>query len=248
MTQPIALQLYSVREDLARDFSGTLRRVAEIGYRHVETAGFPPGVTPEAAAQTFADLGLEVVGAHSPLPLGDQRNQVLDTMAAIGCPRIILPWEAPESFASEDGIRNLCDRLNQAGQIAAAAGLSVGYHNHGFEYEPRPGGQRGYKAMLTYLDPAIFLEVDVWWVKAAGPDPLAVLAELGPRASLLHLKDGPLSRDLPMTALGTGSMALPPILAASQADWHVVELDRCASDMFEALAQSYRYLAGGAHD
>lgn len=244
MTPRIALQLYSVREALARDFAGAMRRVAATGYRAVETAGFPQGTSPQAAAALFRELGLEVMAAHSPLPLGEKRNEVLDTMAALGCPRLLCPWEAPETFANEEGIRGLCDRLNEASRVAAAAGLSLGYHNHWFEYEPRPPGRPGYQVMLEHLDPAVFLEVDVYWVKVAGLDPVAVLNELGPRASLLHIKDGPLSREQPMTALGAGQMDLPPILAASQAAWHVVELDRCATDMLAAVAQSYAYLAG----
>ena len=70
MTQPIALQLYTVRDQLARDFEGTIRRVAEIGYAGVETAHFPEGVSPAAAKAQFVELGLTVCAAHAPLPLG----------------------------------------------------------------------------------------------------------------------------------------------------------------------------------
>ena len=100
---PVALQLYSIRDILSQGYEAGVRRVAEMGYAGVETAGFP-GTTPQAAAKLFGELGLTVCSAHSPLPLGDKKNEVLDTMAAIGCKRIVLAWLNEDQFTSLDGI------------------------------------------------------------------------------------------------------------------------------------------------
>ncbi len=85
MPAPIALQLYSVRDALSADFEGVIRRVAAMGYQGVETAGvFGQGVN--QAIALFREVGLQVTSAHIPMPLGEDKNHVLDTMLALGCP------------------------------------------------------------------------------------------------------------------------------------------------------------------
>ena len=245
MAPPIALQLYTMREALAKDFAGTLRRIAVMGYVGVETAGFPEGVTPRAAKRLLDDLGLAVCGAHSPLPLGDKKNEVLEAMAALGCARLVCAWQPPEHFKSADGIRRACAILNEANTLARDNGLTFGYHNHWWEFLPVEGdGRRAYQVMLEHLSPEVFLEIDTYWIKTAGADPAAVLRELGGRAPLLHIKDGPAAKDAPMTAVGDGVMDFAAIARASAAEWWIVELDDCATDMLEAVEKSYRYLAG----
>lgn len=244
MSAPIALQLYSLRELLNVDYAAGIRKVAEIGYAGVETAGFP-GTTPQAAAQLFGELGLTVCSAHSPLPLGDKQAEVLDTMAALGCARLVCPWKAPELFASVDGIRQVCDELNEANAVARAHGLTLSYHNHWAECA-LVGSRRAYEIMLDYLAPEVFFEVDTYWAKTAGVDPAAWVRELGARAPLLHIKDGPCVMDAPMTAVGDGVQDVSEIVAAGvgASEWLIVEIDRCATDMLEAVTKSYRYMIG----
>jgi len=244
MSAPIALQLYSLRELLNVDYAAGIRRVAEIGYVGVETVGFP-GTTPQAAAKLFQGLGLTVCSAHSPLPPGDKQAEVLDTMAALGCARLVCPWKAPELFASVDGIRQVCDELNEANAVARAHGLTLSYHNHWAECA-QVGGRRAYEIMLDQLAPDILFEVDTYWAQTAGVDPAAMVRQLGSRAPLLHIKDGPCVMDAPMTAVGDGVVDVPGIVAAGAGatEWLIVELDRCATDMLEAVAKSYRYMVG----
>lgn len=244
MPAPIALQLYTVRDALSESFEKTVRRVAEMGYVGVETAGFP-GTTPAAAAQLFADLGLEVAGAHSPLPLGDRQNEVLDTMAALGCKRLICAAMPRDEFNSMDGIKRVADSLNQAHEVAQANGLTFGYHNHWWEYG-QVDGRRADQVLLEHLDPSIWFEVDTYWVQTAGPDPVDVIQALGARAPLLHIKDGPAVQTEPMVAAGEGVMDIPAIIAAGRehAEWLIVELDRCATEMPVAVEKSYQYLVG----
>ncbi len=126
-----------------------------------------------------------------------------------------------------------------------AHGLAFGIHNHWWECE-QVEGHYPYRVLLAELDPGVFFELDAYWARVAGLDPAAVVAELGARLPLLHLKDGPAVRGEPMTALGTGALEISAILRAAGEglEWAVVELDTCATDVFEAVDRSYRYLSG----
>ncbi len=240
MRANIALQLYSVREALAQDFEGTIRRVAELGYSAVETAGFP-GVTPKAAARLFRDLGLTISSSHAPLPLGDKQKEALDLVESLGVRRAVCAWMPPERFASVEAIRSVAAELNQAAAVFARHDVAFHYHNHWFELWPVEG-KPGLTHLLDHLDPAVLLEIDIYWVQTGGVDPAGLLRSLGARSPLLHVKDGPAVVEAPMTALGEGVVDIPAALDASSAEWLIVELDRCATDMFDAVGRSYRYL------
>jgi sugar phosphate isomerase/epimerase len=244
MPAPIGIQLYSVRESLAKDFAGVVRKIAAIGYAGVEPAGFP-GTTPEAAGKLFKELGLAVSSAHTELPIGDKKNAVLDAMRAIGCQRII-SGKGPDDFKTMDLIKHTCDLFNEASAAATGAGMTFGVHNHWWEYQQVEEGRWIYQVMLELLDPAIFFELDTYWIKTAGPDPAQIVREFGKRAPMLHIKDGPCVKGQPMTAVGDGVMDFPSIVKAGGGitEWIVVEIDSVAGDMMEAVERSYKYLVG----
>lgn len=241
MPPPVALQLYSLRDSLVNDFAGVVRKVAELGYAGVETAGFN-GTTPQAAARLFQELGLQVCSVHSALPIGDKKNEVLDLMGLLNCKNLVCAYFPPEHFDSLDSIKRVCDQLNQADEVAQANGLTFFYHNHWWEYRNRIEGHPAYQIMLEYLRPTVKLEIDTYWVKTGGADPSVILRELGTRASLLHIKDGSTDEKEPMVAVGDGVMDWSIVLAQSSAEWLIVELDRCATDMMQAVSKSYDYL------
>lgn len=243
MKPAIALQLYTLREWAQEDFEAMVRYVADQGYVGVEPAGFP-GSTPEAAGKLFKELGLQVPSAHTALPLGDAKNEVLDAMAAIGCPRVVT-GKGPDDFNTLDKIKATCDLFNEANAAVTAAGLTFGIHNHWWEYTP-VDGVYPYQVMLERLDPGILFEIDTYWVQTGGCDVTQVLKEVGERAPLLHIKDGPCVKEEPMTAVGAGVMDVPTIVAASGdiAEWLIVEQDRTAGDMVADVAASYAYLVG----
>lgn len=245
MSAPLALQLYSVREMLSRDFTGALRRIAEMGYVGVEPIFALPGTTLQAAAQLFRELDLSVPSAHMPLPIGADKQPVIDAMATLGCPRLI-SGKGPESFATVEAIGKTCDQFNEAQATAAEHGWQFGIHNHWWEFE-QVQGRPVYHVMLEHLDPQIFFELDTYWIQTAGYDPAEVVREFGPRAPLLHIKDGPAVKGQPHTAVGDGTIDVPAIIMASgsTAEWFVVELDDCAGDMMSAVARSYGYLIRG---
>ncbi len=244
MSDKIALQLYSVRDEAAKSgYETAVRKVAAMGYRAVETAGFP-GTTPEAAARLFQDLGLEIVAAHTGLPLGDRKNEIIESLEALGKPRLVCTQIGPDDVRTLDTIKALCDRLNEGYGVAKSNGISFGIHNHWWEFG-EVNGRLAHHLMLEMLDPGIFFEVDTYWVKVGGSDPSEVVKNLGDRAPLLHIKDGPANREEPMTAVGDGVMDIPAMLKAVGAEdkWLIVELDRCGTDMLEAVKKSYDFLA-----
>ncbi|MBV7328085.1 sugar phosphate isomerase/epimerase [Chloroflexi bacterium TSY] len=244
MPAPIGLQLYTVRDAMNADFNDTVTKIAEMGYVGVETAGFP-GTTPQNAAKLFADLGLEVSSAHSALPVGEQKNQVLDTMAALNCTRLICPALMREKFDSADGVREVCDVLNEAAEVCKENGLSLGYHNHYWEFTDF-GDENASQVMFQNLDSSIFFELDTYWAQTAGHDPISVIKHLSTRVPFLHIKDGPATIEGDMVAAGSGVVDIPAIVEAGKEhiDWLVIELDRCATDMMEAVKKSYDYLVG----
>jgi sugar phosphate isomerase/epimerase len=246
MSPSIGLQLYTLRESLVHDVAGGLRRVAEIGYQGVETAFFDPRVEPAATARMLRDLGLTIFATHAPLPLGAGQEEALRLADTLGCRRIVWHgWPEDPRYSSRDGIAALADEYNQAAAVAAAHGLELGLHNHWWEMR-RTDGLLPYQALLEMIDPAIFFELDTYWTQVAGLSPIDVLAQLGPRAPLIHIKDGAATaaQPKPMAALGDGALDIPAIVqAATYAEWLVVELDEVAGDMDTAIDRSFRYLS-----
>ena len=119
-------------------------------------------------------------------------------------------------------------------------------HNHWWEFE-EAGGQIPFYYLLEHLDPDIFFEIDIYWAKVAGQDPVKIIADFGKRVSFLHVKDGPAGTgqtDGMQVAAGKGALNIPSIIQASSdaTQWLIVEFDNCATDVLEAVQESYRYL------
>lgn len=245
MSVPIGLQLYTLRDALSQDFEGVMRQIADIGYAGVELAGFDAGkvygIDHVEAAALFKELGLQVFSGHFGLPY---TAETLEAANVLGCQYIVVPWIPEERFRDLEGIQSVCDELNAANTAVRAAGLTMAYHNHHWEFMAREDLQRRrpFDLMLGLLDTSIAFEVDTYWVFTGGSAPEKVLSEHGARIPLLHLKDGPAVISEPMVAVGSGVMDFPKILAESSALWQYVELDACATDMLDAVRKSYVYL------
>ena len=241
MSKPIALQLYTVREAMNANWQTVLRQIADIGYMGVETAGFSHASISETKA-LLDQLGLQVIAAHGPLPLGDQQQAVLDMMATLDCQRLVCGGTGHDQFGSETTIKQQATLFNEANAIAQAHGLQFGLHNHWWEFG-HVNGRLAFDILFDHLDDTIFFEVDTYWATVAQVNPTKLINQLGSRAPLLHIKDGPGVLNEPHVAVGQGVMDFPAILTANQhADWLIIELDHCATDMITAVAQSYTYL------
>jgi sugar phosphate isomerase/epimerase len=243
MTKPVSIQLYTLREEAERNMGGVIERLGRIGYAGVEPSG-ASYIEPRQFRRWVEDAGMRVSSAHTPLPLGDEANRILDAQEELGNDTLIVPYLPYERFGSVDALRSTVDDLNRAAENVRARSMAYGYHNHWWEFSTRIDGRMAYDILLELLAPDIFVELDTYWAQAGGVDPLELLSRLGPRARYLHLKDGPATDpSQAVVALGEGSTDIAAVLAAgADAAWHVVELDRCDSDPFEAVERSFRYL------
>lgn len=246
MVAPIGLQLYTLRDAANQDYEAVVRRVADIGYAGVEPAGYP-GSSVEAAAKLFNELGLQVPSVHTRFPVGENKDAVIHEALTLGTKRVIAGIGRGDKWDTLDKIKANCDLINEAAANVAEHGLTVGYHNHWWEFDTVVEGRPVYEHMRDLLDSSVFFQIDTYWVQVGGLNVVDVLREFGSRAPLLHIKDGPADdHDADMVAVGSGVMDWSAIMAASAdtAEWHIVELDRCATDMFTAVEESYKYLVG----
>jgi sugar phosphate isomerase/epimerase len=237
--------MWSVREQAATDFPGVLRAISDIGYAGVEVFGLY-GRRPAEVRRLLDDLGLTVCGVHAPFPAGPDARRILDEQRELGAPALAWSLEQDE-FASAESIARGAERINEGAANAATYGLRVAYHNHWAEFSRLPDGRLAYQVLLDLLAPEVVVELDVYWTQLAGADPARVARDLGDRLRFLHVKDGPANTpEAPMVAVGQGRLDIPAILRANPAArWHIVELDRCATDMLTALRDSYTYLVEG---
>ncbi|MCO5194251.1 MAG: sugar phosphate isomerase/epimerase [Anaerolineae bacterium] len=242
--KPIALQLYTVRDALAQDWQGMLARIADIGYVGVETAGLDFAPSPAAAIAEFKRLGLQVTSAHVPLPTVDNIAELAQLARALGSDRIVLGGTGADEFGDVAAIAQRIAVFNTANAVAQAHGLRFGLHNHWWEFAD-VAGRPAFDVLLDDLDADIFLELDMYWIQTGGVDAAAYVARHAQRTPLLHVKDGPALLEADMMAVGSGVIDVPGVIAAAHsAEWLIVELDRCATDMLTAVADSYDYLVG----
>jgi sugar phosphate isomerase/epimerase len=240
---PVSVQLYSLREEAATDFTGVLTRLGRAGFVGVELAGFHD-LTPAQFAAVATDAGLVVSSAHFGDASPDAFKATLDDLATVGCDTAVLAFLPPAAFSTLDAVKASADAINAAAVIAADRGVTVGYHNHWWEFETSFEGRTAWAHLFDRLEPLVIAELDIYWATVGGADPKALLAEHGSRIPLLHVKDGPADDfKKAMVAVGSGAVDVAGVLvAAPAAAWHIVELDRCETDMFEAIEASYRYL------
>lgn len=239
--RPVALQLYTLRQEADADLAGVLARVAEIGYVGLE----PFAVAKHGAARLrrLADqVGLQFCSAHMPLPSGPEAGRILDDLAELGTDVIFVSGKR-DQFSSKEGVERLAEAFSAGVEAAAARGVRVGYHNHWWEFSNSFDGQVAYDYFLASLGAEVPLEVDTYWVQAGGADPAATVGRLGARVSHLHVKDGPAVPGEAQVAVGEGKVDVAGVLGANEAvAWHIVELDSCEGDTFEVVRASYDYL------
>ena len=234
------IQLYMVKEDLDRNPEDTLQKLAKIGYREVETAGFA-----NRSASEFGKLveaaGLRAPSAHLPFGMEDT-SKLLDDARALGARNVVSSVLPPRTVSVASGYAPLLEMLNsmtvddfkrtaasanEIAQKAKATGLQYSYHNHNFEFRDLGDQQTGYDVLLRETDSSLVrFEADCGWMKAAGSDPIRYFKNHPGRFSMIHVKDFKgLSRphttlgekDLPVsTELGHGSINYGPILAAAR--------------------------------
>ncbi len=242
--KPISIQLYTVRDAMAEDFAGTLKQIAEIGYTGVEPAGLHDN-TPADVRKMLDDLGLVASSSHAAVPTPENVNEVVDTAKTLGYD-IVVSGKGPDDFKTLAGAKATAEAFQTGAELLKPHGLTMCYHNHWWEFD-KIDGRLAYD-ILFELAPDVSSQLDIYWAHNFGAvDVPSVLAQHKANVPLLHIKDGPLTQGEPMTAAGGGKVDIPAVVAAADEDvlqWLIVELDSCATDMMQAVADSYTFLTG----
>jgi sugar phosphate isomerase/epimerase len=240
----VALQLYTVRHEAATDLPGTLQAVARAGFRYVEVAGMPELPSKDLAG-LFAAAGLAVIASHEGMgKLRADPDAVIERMAALGSPRLIVPSMPEADRTSADRVRRFGAELNGLAVRASAAGLRFGYHNHSFEFGDLDG-RTIWDTFLEGLSSDVELEIDVYWAAGGGQDPAELIRSVPGRVKTLHMKDrrrGPSFADAPA---GQGTLDFPAIVDAGReagVEWYIAEQDDAESPL-EDIATAFRYLS-----
>ncbi len=243
----VGLQLYTVRNAMARDLERTLQQVADAGYRLVETAGLANRKPAEFRA-LLDRYGLATISGHWPLQSVEDTDDIVATARTLGQRYIVIPSLPANLHRSMDGWREVAERFNRLGEKLQAAGLQLGYHNHTPEFQTFGGSTPAYDVLISHTDPRLVtFEMDIFWIHEAGYDPLVYFDRYPGRFQLAHLKDartGGGNPDARMTPVGSGVIDWRRILGAADRAglrYAFVEQD-VAEDPIAAIRASHAYL------
>lgn len=221
---PIALQLYSVREDCARDLAGTLAAVAEMGYEGVEFAGFHGHSASEVRAMLEKN-GLKAAGSHTGVDalLGSALGETVAFNREIGNRFIVVPGLPGEYTNSPDAWRRTADLFNEVAAQLAPHGMRLGYHNHAAEFQPLEG-EIPWDILFSRAKPEIIAQMDVGHVLRAGADPLPYLERYPGRAVTVHVKEYPDEK-----MVGEGDVPFAEFFRLCETigntEWYIVEIE-----------------------
>ena len=222
----LGIQLYTLRDVLPGDVNGVLEMLSRYGYAEVETAGYADrepavfaaaldahGLTSPSAHQLVAEV---VAGSESMADAGlPDFDTALETIRSVGHDYFVIPWLPPDARPDRDGYLALADLLNGLGERARAAGVQLAYHNHDFEFDTFGTDRPAYFDFLERLDPdLVTMELDLYWVRVAGHDPVEVFERYPGRFPLWHVKDGA-GPEMTQTVVGQGTLDFDRIFAAS---------------------------------
>jgi sugar phosphate isomerase/epimerase len=188
----VGLQLYTVRELMKEDFEGTIAKVAQIGYREVEFAGYF-GKSPQEARAVLDRNALVSPAEHISYDVVEKKwPQTLEAAHVIGQQYIVCPWIEEPQRKQPDGWKRAADLFNGAGEASQTAGIQFAYHNHAFEFAPSEalGGKLPYDFLLAETDTKLVkMEMDLCWITVGGHDPLSYFDRYPGRFPLVHVKD-----------------------------------------------------------
>lgn len=277
---PVGLQTYTLGDDAGKDIDATFAQIAGIGYREIELFSLYGRKAPEVRAAADK-AGLKISSIHLPPAMGPAPGgfslasapaQIAETVRALGATRTVLPIAPfPPNFrpqpgetmqatigrtfgeAGADHWRRVAVQLNEKGAALKPLGVSLGYHNHNFEFAPA-GGTTGWDILVKETDPAaVHFEVDIGWVVTAGHDPVAFLRSVRGRAAQLHVKDvaagntNNFALQMKPAEVGFGTLdwakILPAAYDAGVRHFYVEQEPPFAIPRIEAARKSYGYLA-----
>ncbi|HEU5078285.1 MAG TPA: sugar phosphate isomerase/epimerase [Opitutaceae bacterium] len=232
---PLALQLYSVRDDTKQDFARTVAEVAKIGYAGVELAGYG-NLDARQAQSALRSAGLAVAGMHVLREaLRDNLEQIADEALMLGTTHVICPWWTPDAFTSVASVEEVGRELGTYGERLRERGLLLSFHNHKSEFRLLEGRPVMSWLLGSAAPRSLGAELDVYWAHVADYPPERFLYEQGQRVRLLHLKDE--------KVIGDGPVNFPPIFKAAETirgiDWYVVEQENYDDTPLNSVRQCF---------
>jgi len=251
----VGLQLYTLRDAMAKDPDGTLKKVAAIGYKEVESFGYSDGKffgkTPKEYAAKLKELGLSAPSGHymtgkvmkAKGTLTDDWKRAVADAAEIGQKYMVCAYLFPPERTKLDDYKQFADLFNKSAEVCRAAGIQFAYHNHDFEFKAMDG-KIPYDLLLSNTDPKLVkMELDLYWATFAGQDPVALFKKHPGRFPLWHVKDMEKSADRAFAEVGTGSINFQRIFDAKKTAGmtnYFVEQDVCKRPPLESIAISYK--------
>lgn len=230
-TKPFGIQLYSIKEDIAKEPKEVLKQLASYGYKQIESfegsQGIFWGMGPKEFGKYVNDLGMKIISAHCDIEKDFERKAA--DAASIGMKYLLCPWKGPQK--SIDAFKKFADEFNKCGEICKKNGIRFGYHNHDYSFKTIDG-QLPQDVMMANTDPALVdFEMDMYWVVTAGMDPIAYMQKHKNRFRLCHIKDRVKNAhdQFDSCVLGTGSIDYPSIVKKAKAlgmQYFIVEQEK----------------------
>lgn len=252
----IGLQLYTLRNELSKNPQQVIEKVAQLGFKEVETFGYNEGkwfgMTPSVFADLLKQNGLTSPSGHT-FPGGmflkpgweDKWKKAVDDSRALGQEYIVIPWLEEPHRHSIDNYKTIAAGLGKAAMVAKAAGLKMAYHNHDFEFLPLEN-QKGFDVLLNETDPSMVkMELDLYWAVKAGYNPVDLFAGHPGRFALWHIKDMDNTDKKFFTEVGNGVIDFKSIFAREKQSGMThffVEQDMCPGSPYDSIAQSIAHL------
>ncbi len=239
------IQLYTVRAEMAKDFEGTLKAVAALGYKEFEFAGYN-NKSPQEVKTLLGNLGVTAPSAHFALAEFDKNiNKTIDIAKGVGHSILICPFLMPDQRKTLDDYRKVAAILNKAGEACKKAGITFGYHNHDFEFK-EVEGKLPMDLLLAECDKNLVkIELDLGWMTYAGKDPVEYFTKHPGRFINFHVKDmNPSTKEITVE-LGRGNVDFKRIFAKSKlagVKHYFVEQDRSTMSPLESIKISMEYL------
>lgn len=239
----IAVQLYTLRDVLAADTWGTLRRLADMGFKTGELAGTYDKPKEQFAAKC-QDLGIRIVAPHLGIDEFEKRPDETEALCrTMGTDMAVLPWVGTDVYGG--GWAKAAERLNKIGAEFARRGIRFLYHNHDFEFRPEEGTP-GYDNLVAASDPkSLNFEMDAFWVQSGGGDPVAYLQRMKGRVKTMHFKDMKPGEKKEMEDVGYGILdwkAIIPAAIECGVEYAIIEHDNPTGDPLQHVARSRDYL------
>jgi sugar phosphate isomerase/epimerase len=235
---PVALQLWSVRDDMKRDFAATVAAVSEIGYDGVELAGYG-NLDAKGAKEAIDAAGLKVAGMHVSYPtLSTDLTTVISDALLFGTKNVTCSWWPPAHYLSAAACQRIGEQLGKVGEALRPFGIRFGFHNHDSEFKIFDG-RPAFDWILGATEPRnLFAELDVYWVHFAGYSSAKFIRDHGARIPLLHLKDA--------KELGQGPVDFGAIFEASDsvgaAEWYIIEQEQYSHAPIKSVRLCYQQM------